>query len=75
MNLAVIDGLEVVRVEGDPGARFAAGSISKPVAALTVTPQKSYALHGGGTGIVAQQAGATPEFFRRIAGAVEGVAV
>ena len=34
MNLAVIDGLEVVRVEGDPGARFAAGSISKPVAAL-----------------------------------------
>lgn len=35
MNLAVIDGLEVVWVEGDPGERFAAGSISKPVAALT----------------------------------------
>jgi len=35
MNVAAIADLEVVRVEGDPDERFAAGSISKPVAALT----------------------------------------
>ena len=35
MNLAVVDGFEIVRVEGDPGRRFQAGSVSKPVAALT----------------------------------------
>ena len=35
MNLAVIEELEVVGVEGSADARFAAGSISKPVAALT----------------------------------------
>ena len=33
MNLAVLDGFEVVRTEGDPGAPFQAGSVSKPVAA------------------------------------------
>lgn len=35
MNLAVVAGRQVVHVEGDPDERFAAGSISKPVAALT----------------------------------------
>jgi CubicO group peptidase (beta-lactamase class C family) len=33
VNLTVVDGGEVVRVEGDPDEQFQAGSISKPVAA------------------------------------------
>ncbi len=35
MNLAVVDGFEIVRVEGSPDERFQAGSVSKAVAALT----------------------------------------
>jgi CubicO group peptidase (beta-lactamase class C family) len=35
VNLAVFEGLEVVRIEGDLRERFPAGSLSKPVAALT----------------------------------------
>ena len=35
MNLAVVDGFEIVRVEGPPDERFQAGSVSKAVAALT----------------------------------------
>jgi CubicO group peptidase (beta-lactamase class C family) len=35
VNLTVVEGGEIVRVEGDPDEQFQAGSISKPVAALT----------------------------------------
>jgi CubicO group peptidase (beta-lactamase class C family) len=35
VNLAVVEGFEIVRVEGDPERSFQAGSVSKPVAALT----------------------------------------
>ena len=35
VNLAVVDGFEIVRVEGEPDERFQAGSVSKSVAALT----------------------------------------
>ena len=35
MNLAVVDGFEIVRVEGPRDERFQAGSVSKAVAALT----------------------------------------
>jgi CubicO group peptidase (beta-lactamase class C family) len=35
VNLAVVDGFEIVRVEGVPDERFQAGSVSKTVAALT----------------------------------------
>ncbi len=35
MNLAVVDGFEIVRVDGPPDERFQAGSVSKAVAALT----------------------------------------
>jgi len=36
VNVALVDGHEIVRVEGDLDEPFQAGSISKPVAALTV---------------------------------------
>lgn len=35
MNLALVDRDAIARVEGDPGHAFQAGSVSKPVAALT----------------------------------------
>jgi YD repeat-containing protein len=36
VNVALVDGHEIVRVEGDLDEPFQAGSVSKPVAALTV---------------------------------------
>jgi CubicO group peptidase (beta-lactamase class C family) len=36
MNLAVVDGFEFVRMEGEPDEQFQAGSVSKPVAAFAV---------------------------------------